>query len=253
MASNINEAIIAVMQEVGYVQKERKSGLSYSFAGEAAFIRAVRPVMVENGIFVHPFAVEDISLEGYETAKGKHMNRTVAKFGFRFVHAPSDTSFEVRVLGEGADVGDKDANKAMTAALKYALRQTLLIETGDDPDEQPSHEQERVKGRPYLPEDLKEALHKMAKIAASNEAKAPTQMRNIMAKQLNVLCDGVDDHRHALCNHWWGEPSSKKIAANQVVATMRWMGVESFDDVPSDIVLKEARGTLAHISEKALR
>jgi len=155
MSANIHEAVIAVMSEVGYVQKEKKAGLNYSFAGEAAFIKAVRPELVKNGIIVHPFAVEEISLEGYETSKGTQMNRTVAKFGYRFVHAPSETSFEVWVLGEGADVGDKDANKAMTAALKYALRQTLLIETGDDPDEQPSGDQERKNVRNWKPEQIK--------------------------------------------------------------------------------------------------
>src|SRR3990167_1905296 len=34
--------------------------------------------------------------------------------------------------------GDKSVNKAMTGMLKYALRQTFLIETGDDPDTAPS-------------------------------------------------------------------------------------------------------------------
>ena len=42
------------------------------------------------------------------------------------------------------DTGDKDSNKAMTAAFKYALRQTLMIETGDDPDKTPNGEFERT-------------------------------------------------------------------------------------------------------------
>ena len=41
------------------------------------------------------------------------------------------------------DVGDKSANKAATGLLKYALRQTFLIETGDDPDAESSNGMER--------------------------------------------------------------------------------------------------------------
>jgi hypothetical protein len=41
-------------------------------------------------------------------------------------------------------VGDKATAKAMTGAYKYALRQTFCIETGDDPDKDPSVDQERA-------------------------------------------------------------------------------------------------------------
>jgi hypothetical protein len=140
---DIHAAINAVMGEVGYVQKTKTNGLNYSFASEADLIKALRPVMIEHGITFYPSGVQIVANEAYETSNGKLMNRVIGMFTFTFTHAPSGTSLQVTVLGEGADVGDKASNKAMTGALKYALRQTFVIETGDDPDATSSEEQDR--------------------------------------------------------------------------------------------------------------
>ena len=59
---------------------------------------------------------------------------------YRYTHAASGTFFDAAVIGSGADAGDKAFLKAMTSALKYALRQPFLIETGDDPDDTSSEE-----------------------------------------------------------------------------------------------------------------
>lgn len=142
---NIYVALNAVMKQVGYVQKQKaaNSTLKYSYAGEAALIAAIRPHLVEHGIVVYPAGVRELRTETYQTSNGATMNRTIGLFDFMFYHGESDTSFLAEALGEGADIGDKSANKAMTAAYKYALRQALMIETGDDPDQHPSEDQQR--------------------------------------------------------------------------------------------------------------
>ena len=90
--------------------------------------------LVAQGVVVHPGQVYEMRQDTYTTSKGSVMNRTVVIMSYRFAHAESGTFIDTTVVGEGADVGDKSANKALTGAYKYALRQTLLIETGDDPD-----------------------------------------------------------------------------------------------------------------------
>ena len=140
---NIYEAIHAVMQEVGYVQKERKPGLNYTYAGEAALIAALRPVMVEHGIIMYVKNVARKDSGSYTTAKGSVMISTSLNLVVVFHHVGSGTEIKVEAAGEGADTGDKSSNKAMTGAYKYALRQTFLIETGDDPDQFSSDEQAR--------------------------------------------------------------------------------------------------------------
>ncbi|MGR9413698.1 ERF family protein [Rhizobium leguminosarum] len=136
-------ALNAAYKECGYVQKQKSEGLKYKFAGETAFIEALRPVLIAHGIVVFQSGVEVISTEGYKTNNGNMMNRIIAKFQFTFAHI-SGESIVVTALGEGADSGDKTAPKCNTGALKYALRQTLLIETGDDPDAVASETQQRA-------------------------------------------------------------------------------------------------------------
>ena len=41
-----------------------------------------------------------------------------------------------KVAGQGIDAGDKAPYKAMTGALKYALLQSFLLATGDDPEDE---------------------------------------------------------------------------------------------------------------------
>lgn len=136
---NIYQAMAAVMEEVGYVKKQRSVGLNYSYAGEAALIEALRPAMVEHGVFVHVLRYFNVSQTSYTTAKGTEMTRTVLQAVIRFAHE-TGTFLDVESAGEGADSGDKSVNKAMTGAYKYALRQTFCIETGDDPDKYPSEQ-----------------------------------------------------------------------------------------------------------------
>jgi hypothetical protein len=145
--ANVTEAILAVMRQVGYVQKEHTAGLNYSYAGEAALIRAIRPAMVQEGLIAH---VLDLTKEVGTVMIGKDggrpMSRAIVLATVRFLHAPSGTHLDVQAAGEGMDTGDKALNKAMTGALKYALRQTFLIETGDDPDkERPENKPTKAK------------------------------------------------------------------------------------------------------------
>lgn len=150
MSDNVYTAINAVMQEVGYVQKGGKMqyGDKYTYAKESDFIAAVRPLLVEHGVVVFPSGVLQLNQDTYPTNRGGEMNRDTAIIRFHFHHGASDTGFDVEVLGQGADSGDKSANKAMTAALKYALRQALLIETGDDPDDTASAQDARASKKP---------------------------------------------------------------------------------------------------------
>lgn len=150
MSENVYTAINAVMKEVGYVQKGGKMqyGDKYTYAKESDFIAAVRPLLVEHGVVVFPSGVLQLNQDTYPTNRGGEMNRDTAIIRFHFHHGASDTGFDVEVLGQGADSGDKSANKAMTAALKYALRQALLIETGDDPDDTASAQDARAIKKP---------------------------------------------------------------------------------------------------------
>jgi len=158
---NIHEAINKVMDEVGYVKKSKSGGLNYSFAGEAALIAALRPAMVEAGIYMYVSGIHDIRRENYVTKSGTQMVNTVIQANITFAHGPSATSVVVASVGEGSDAGDKSANKAMTGLYKYALRQTFCIETGDDPDKHAS--EERAAPEPDLRQRYQKLLERAKK------------------------------------------------------------------------------------------
>ncbi len=144
----IQKAIWAVMCEISYVQKQKSPQLNYTFAGEAALIRALRPYMEKYGMIMQVINQTGVDFETYTTKSGSPMNRTRLLATMRFTHAPSGTYIDVTAPGEGADIGDKSGNKANTCAYKYALRQTFVIETGDDPDEDPSEKQQAAPAKP---------------------------------------------------------------------------------------------------------
>jgi len=144
---NVHEAILAVMNEVGYVQRDgtMRGGGSYKYASEAAFIQALRESMVTHGLYIYPDGslICPMDIDTYETSNGTTMNLVTIQRRYLLVHAPSNTNISIQSFGQGADTGDKAIGKAMTNSYKYALRNTFMMETGDDPDHTSSQEQKR--------------------------------------------------------------------------------------------------------------
>jgi hypothetical protein len=134
---NIQEAMLAIYKSVGYVQKTKSENLNYKFASETGFIQEIRPAMVENGVTVSVSKMDNLTQESYTTKSGAVMMRSTIHGVVTFSHV-SGSSISVESYGEGSDSGDKSVNKAMTDLYKYALRQTFMIETGDDPDKDAS-------------------------------------------------------------------------------------------------------------------
>lgn len=133
---NIHEAVLAVYQGGKlYAQKASRNDVqSYNYVSEADFLALLRPQLAEHDITCFP--QHSVISEGtFTTAKGTVMQRITIGGDFSFIHAPSQTSIVVRTIGQGTDQQDKAAYKAMTGALKYAVRQLFLVETGDDPEE----------------------------------------------------------------------------------------------------------------------
>ena len=152
--TNVHAAIAYVMERVAYVQKQSAPGLRYTFAGEEGLIDAVRAEVVAAGLVLTVDDVECIERGEYSTGRGSRMQSTVLRLRARWTHWPTGTQAAVCAVGEGADVGDKSAPKAMTGAYKYLLRETFLLKTGDDPDldaSVPRQEQRKAAPAPSAP------------------------------------------------------------------------------------------------------
>lgn len=129
----IYQLIPKVMADVGAIGKDRKNeSQNYRFRGVEDFYNACHPAMVKHGVFCVP----QVQLYDYQdriAANGKASVRVTLRISHRF-YAGDGSYVEVITLGEGVDSSDKAANKAMSAALKYALAELLMIPTADIED-----------------------------------------------------------------------------------------------------------------------
>ena len=208
MGSELAKAKMLVMSRVPYIQKERKQGLTYSFAGEAAILEKLHPALREASLAWTLTGCVLIAQEQYTTKNGAAMNRVIVQATYTMTHADSGQSETVQALGEGSDSGDKATSKAMTSALKYALRQTFLIETGDDPDHTPSEVQQRQSAplkRPTV-EELKGLLTSKgftwkASIHAINGAEGSDYLES------HLPDDILTDHLARFCDHLRSMPA----------------------------------------------
>lgn len=137
----IGVLLARVMAGVDAVGKNRRNEAQrYAFRGIDDFMNTLHPVLAEHGIVLRPVVTAATPLESQETKSGGLMFRVLVTMDVGFC-APDGTAHVVTTVGEGADTGDKATNKAMSAALKYALVMTFLIPTEDLKDsEEDSHE-----------------------------------------------------------------------------------------------------------------
>lgn len=165
-------AKLAVMEKVRRVEKSRQmsGGGNYKYAGAEDIIAEIRPAMVVNKLSLNPCKSEMLVNDRLQMAGGKTLTHIVIKTTFRLSHESGQYE-EIESIGEGADSMDKAANKAQTAALKYALLQTFLLQGAyDDPDDYASQEQAKPEPKPVAQkpaisqfEELKNLAHSQIK------------------------------------------------------------------------------------------
>ena len=132
---NLRQKLAEVRRRIGYIQKRgHNERFNYSYVTAADIAGSVGDILAELGIIVIP-RLEDIS---YESAVGRGEGTRMARVVMAYTFADVDSGEEViaKVAGQGLDPGDKAPYKAMTGALKYALLQSFLLATGDDPEDE---------------------------------------------------------------------------------------------------------------------
>jgi hypothetical protein len=130
---NVREKFAEVRRRLGYVQKRgHNERHNYNYVTAADLAGSVGDILAELGVIVIP------QLQSISTEPARSSSERIARIvmNYRFVDARSGEELSVRVAGEGADAGDKAPYKAMTGALKYALLQSFLLATGDDPEDE---------------------------------------------------------------------------------------------------------------------
>lgn len=124
-----------VMKDIGTIGKDQKNtAQGFKFRGIDQFVNTLYPALTKHSVFMTPRVtsatqeVKEVERSSGKKGYDKHVNLLVeydfyAEDGSKVTVGP--------IAGEGLDSGDKATNKAMSAALKYALIQTFSIPTED--------------------------------------------------------------------------------------------------------------------------
>lgn len=124
-----------VMAEIGYVGKDQKNAAQgFKFRGIDQFVNALYPALVKHSVFMAPRCVkEEHELKDVVRGSGKAgIDKHVTILMEYDFFAEDGSKVTVGpVPAEGLDSGDKATNKALSAALKYALIQTFSVPTED--------------------------------------------------------------------------------------------------------------------------
>lgn len=140
-AGKIYSLIPQIMKRVGAIEKDRTNsqGSGYKFRGIDDVYNAMQGPLAEAGVFCAPKVLKSEREERLSKAGG-NLIYTILTVEFRF-YADDGSCFETVTVGEAMDSGDKSANKAMSAAMKYAFLQVFCIPTIEDKDtETQTHE-----------------------------------------------------------------------------------------------------------------
>ena len=162
----------------------------------------------------------------------------VLKVQYTF-HADDGSGVDVVTVGEGMDSGDKAANKAMSAAQKYAFLQTFCIPTEEQKDSEVDHYEVAPKNappakRPPPPKDaaeLKRGAMEAAAAAGLAEAKKiqnpemiydndnPDRRKRLLNILRNMQPRVPEDFFDAIAKKLHGRPTIElKSVINEVIA-----------------------------------
>jgi len=117
----VHELMTLVMRDVRNVGKDgHNKSQNYNFRGVDDAIGALAQPLRDHGVFMTPEVLD------FKTEVRGRQNAVLMRIAFHF-YGPAGDKVTSITLGEGSDFADKAANKAMSAALKYALIHTFMI------------------------------------------------------------------------------------------------------------------------------
>jgi hypothetical protein len=130
---NLRQKLAQIRREVGYIQKRgRNEAQNYSYAMAADVAGVIGDRLAALDIIL---GRNNLSVKRTErTYQGGAETVVEVTLDYQLIDGDSNEVLTIASYGEGRDRGDKAPYKALTGALKYALIQTFLIATGDDPE-----------------------------------------------------------------------------------------------------------------------
>lgn len=138
-----------IMASLPTIEPEgRNAHFGYGFIKDTQVSGALRPRMAKERLMVIPSVISEEWIET-KTGRGGVSYVTKMRILFTIVDADSGDSISGTGLGYGDDAGDKGANKAFTAAMKYWLMKVFQIGGEDNESDQRADQRaaDRAAGR----------------------------------------------------------------------------------------------------------
>lgn len=132
---NIYQAIADIMKNGCAISKVKyNKQQNFNYRGIDDVMNTFQPLLAQHGIFIVPEVLENHREERH-SKQGGNLIYSILKVKYTFF-AEDGSSISATVIGEGMDSADKASNKAMAAAMKYAMFQVFCIPTEEmkDPD-----------------------------------------------------------------------------------------------------------------------
>lgn len=187
--------VMAAVSREGLSKDRRNQQQGYQFRGIDDVYNLLCGILAENKLVILP-DVEKMEREERHTKSGGVITYTILTVRFKLVSA-IDGSFDyVRTVGEAMDSADKSANKAQSAAMKYAELQVFQIPTEGDNDADATTHDVAPRG----------AQQRQASSGKSNNAPQPEKKRGGMSEasfaKITQLMIATNTLPEALCEHY---------------------------------------------------
>ncbi len=179
---SLKQKLVEVRRRIGLIEKRgvNQAG-NYKYVRAADLAGPVGDLLAELGVVLLP-RLESLSSEPLGERAGAE-DRTRVVVAYTFMDANSSEELTVKMAGAGIDPGDKATCKAQTAALKYALLQTFLIATGDDPESE-------CLGPPRQEEN------------SSPQKRRDTRISAAQVREINQLIEETDTERERVLEYF---------------------------------------------------
>lgn len=208
---NLMESIQAI-EKTGEMMRDGK--LQYNYLKGSDLLAAVHPEMVRLKLLMMGEILEHKEWERPGKTGGV-TNFVSIKKRFRWIDAESGAEAIFDGLGQGMDSGDKAPQKAAYAALKYALRDNLLI--ADDTDDGDKGEEAESKKRGRKPAEEKRKYESIDGIVTRAERLSPDSLwlmvnGNRLHCTAKPLCDQLATSmgKKVELNAFWGTVGKNK-------------------------------------------
>lgn len=126
------------LSKMGGITKDRdapQAAGGYRFRGIDEMYNVLCGLTAEHGLTMFPRVIGEPKIEFQKNAKGNMQTHVFLVIEVKYVSAEDGSSDTGVYLGEAIDTGDKAANKAMSAAFKYAHIMPFQIPTHGESDD----------------------------------------------------------------------------------------------------------------------